>query len=136
MNTSKTKKKKIYRFFTYGTLCRNFGNSRLFNNSESKWIKEFQTEPKYTCYAGGFPIVEREGNTSIKGEIWETTSEEVAKSVFRLEGCDFYNRENPNNWYSYDLIDTPEGEAVIFCMNKGRSGRTRVVTTGDWRKDG
>ena len=41
---------------------------------------------------------------------------------------------HPSNGYDFDLIDTPHGQAVIFVMNKGKSGRDprQIVEGGEW----
>jgi len=120
----------------YGTLLSGFGNNILFQNPNSKLIDTFTTEPIYTMYTGGFPVCERDGNTSIVGELWETTSEATARNVFGLEGCTFMQQHSPDSWYDYDIQKTKHGDAIMFVMKKGTSGRSKVVLTGNWRKDG
>ena len=135
-SNKQVKKQKTWLFAVYGTLLSGFGNNRLFQNEHSKLLGTFKSKPEYTMYTGGFPVNERGGETAIIGEVWETTSEEVARRVFGLEGCEFMKQHSPSSWYDYDIISTKYGDAIMFVMNKGRSGRTRVVLTGDWRKDG
>jgi gamma-glutamylcyclotransferase (GGCT)/AIG2-like uncharacterized protein YtfP len=116
-------------FFVYGTLCKGHGNHYLLENT--KYYGEHNTEPIYTLYTGSFPIVERGGETSIKGQLFYTENENIIKNVFRLEGCSF-EQNSPDSWYTYDLIDTPFGKAIIFVMDKGKSRRTNIVKSGKW----
>lgn len=117
-------------FAVYGTLKAAYGNHRLLRTATPKG--EFQTEPVYTLFDGGFPIVERGGTTSIHCELYYTDDQEVIRNVFGLEGCSSQTKGNPNNWYDIDEIDTPHGKAVIFVMDKGRGDRTRIVESGNW----
>jgi gamma-glutamylcyclotransferase (GGCT)/AIG2-like uncharacterized protein YtfP len=123
--------KKEYIFLTYGTLKLNNGNYNAILKDNSEFLGVFKTKPKYTMYDGGFPIVERDGNTSIVGELHRVTDENTINRVFSLEGC-HKQQDHPNSWYTYDVIDTPHGEAVMFVMNEGNSGRTKQLETGIW----
>ena len=127
---SETKQQGVL-FFVYGTLKKGWGNHRN-HLSKAEGLGDFQTEPVYTLYNGGFPIVERGGSTSIKGELYRATDEDEIRSTFALEGCSSRTKGNPNNWYDIDYIDTPHGKAVIFVMDKGTSGRKTVVENGNW----
>ena len=64
-------------FFCYGTLQKGFWNHEVLGNA--KYLGKFQTEPKYTLYDGGFPIVERDGKTSIQGELYLSENAEDHK---------------------------------------------------------
>ena len=130
MNNSK--QQTIFRFFVYGTLKSGYVNNRLFKNPHSKKVADHVTDPIYTIYDGGFPIVTRKGTTAIHGEIWETTSQEVADNVNSLEGCTGI-QHHPNNWYDFDVIETPVGPANIFVMN--HCGRTGAIESGEWGKN-
>lgn len=116
-------------FFVYGTLKAGYYNNRLLKKAE--FLGTHATEPVYTLFDGGFPIVERGGKTSVKGEVWKATDDETIFDVFRLEGC---KREQnaPGSWYTYDKIDTPYGEAHIFVMDEGKGGRNTIINTGVW----
>jgi gamma-glutamylcyclotransferase (GGCT)/AIG2-like uncharacterized protein YtfP len=117
--------------FSYGTLMMNYGNYQRILKDNSEFLGTFETEPVYTLFDGGFPIVERNGNTSIKGELHYTEYSEVINRVFALEGCS-KTQHNPNSWYDYDLIETPYGTAVIFVMDKNKSGRNNKIESGIW----
>lgn len=119
------------RFFVYGTLKKGKHNNGVMG--DSKFLGTAKTEPVYTLFDGGFPIVERGGNTAISGEVFETENEATINRIFNLEGCS-KEQHNPRSWYDYDKIETPYGEAVIFVMNEGRSGRGQhlVLNSGVW----
>lgn len=119
-------------FAVYGTLKQAYGNHRLLRTAES--LGTFQTKPEYTLFDGGFPVVERNGETSIHCELYKTEDPNVIQNVFDLEGCSSQTKGHPDNWYDIDLIDTPHGEAIIFVMDKGRSRRTEVVESGNWER--
>lgn len=118
-------------FFTYGTLKENYHNHYILG--DAKPLGEFTTEPKYSLFDGGFPVVERDGNTAIKGELFLSKNPNNIQSVFNLEGCSSQKQNDPRNWYDYDLIDTPHGKAVIFVMDKGKSGRSKELKNGIWK---
>jgi gamma-glutamylcyclotransferase (GGCT)/AIG2-like uncharacterized protein YtfP len=126
----KTNEKEIL-FFTYGTLKQNYGNYNAILKDKSEFLGTFSTEPNYTMYDGGFPIVEREGNTSIIGELHKTSDPQTIDRVFSLEGC-HREQNHPNSWYTYDIIETPYGQAIMFVMDKGTSKRNKIVETGNW----
>lgn len=120
------------KFLVYGTLRKNFGNSILFKQGNSKWLGVVKTEPIFTMYSlGGFPAVSEKGTTSITGEVWETDDENVINSVFRLEGCTRVQK-NPENWYDFIEIDTEFGKANMFIMNNLKNRKVNIVESGDW----
>jgi len=114
----------------YGTLKLKYSNNYLLENS--KFLGEFKTEPNYTLYGGGFPIIEREGNTPIHVELFEVNDYNVLKNVQSLEGFSGVKGHH-SNWYDVDDdIITPYGMATMFVMDKGKSGRNRIIKTGIW----
>lgn len=119
-------------FFVYGTLKMGFDNHE-YHLGGSQFLGEFTTEPKYTLFDGGFPVVERGGKTAIQGELYLCEDESQIDSTFRLEGCSSKVQGDKSNWYDFDKIQTPHGEAVIFVMNKNTSGRTLTINSGKWR---
>lgn len=118
-------------FFVYGSLKTDFYNNKVLGNSQ--FLSEFKTEPKYTLFDGGFPVVERGGDTSIHGELFISENVNDISNVFHLEGCDSQIQHDPSNWYDFDEIDTKYGKAVIFVMDKGKSGRTKTLNSGIWK---
>jgi len=123
-------KKPIY-FAVYGTLKRGRNNNYLLGASE--YLGTFQTAPAYTMFDGGYPVVERDGTTPITYELFKCNSTRIKESIFALEGCHSQIQHDPNNWYDFDKIETPHGEAVIFVMDKGASGRNHIVNSGNWK---
>lgn len=123
-------KNEKYIFFCYGSLKKGFHNHHVLGNP--KFLGEFTTEPIYTLFNGGFPIIERDGNTAIKGELYELENDYNIQSVFDLEGCSSRIKGDSNNWYDYDFLSTDWGKAIIFVMNKGKSKRTNILESGIW----
>jgi len=119
------------RFFVYGTLKKGKHNNRVMGRAA--FLGEAKTEPVYTLFDGNYPIVERGGETAVVGEVFETEDESTINGIFSLEGCS-REQHNPKSWYDYDKIETPFGEAVIFVMNKDKSGRGQhlVLNSGEW----
>ena len=117
-------------YFVYGTLKVQYGNHRVLgNNPEFKG--EFSTKEIYTLFDGGFPVVERGGETSIKGELYLVSDKEDILNVFSLEGSTPIQGSS-ENWYDWDFCETPAGKAIIFVMNEGASGRKDVLESGEW----
>lgn len=117
-------------YFVYGTLKSQYGNHRVLGNNP-KFKGEFSTKEIYTLFDGGFPVVERGGETSIKGELYLVSDKEDILNVFSLEGSTPIQGSS-ENWYDWDKISTPHGEAVIFVMNEGASGRKDILESGEW----
>jgi gamma-glutamylcyclotransferase (GGCT)/AIG2-like uncharacterized protein YtfP len=117
------------RFAVYGTLKKNHGNNVVLG--DAKYLGEYITPPEYTLYDGGFPVVERHGDTAIHCEVFETNDPEIIQDVFHLEGSSPI-QHHPNNWYDWDRLNTPFGDAKIFVMDKGESGRKAIVKSGKW----
>lgn len=118
------------KFLVYGTLMSGFGNNRCFYG-DSKKLGDVETEPLYTMMShGGFPAVKEGGNTSIKGEVWETNDENVIRRVFSLEGCTGV-KGHKDNWYDFIEVETEYGLANMFIMNDYNGS---VVLSGSWRE--
>lgn len=131
MNKSDYEKLLPALFFVYGTLKKSYYNHRVIEHPTTKFLGEVKTEPIYTLFTGSYPVVERNGNTSITGELYEVNDINVMTNIFGLEGSSPV-QHSPLNWYDWDFIDTPNGKARIFVMDKGDSGRTKVVESGIW----
>lgn len=114
--------------FVYGTLKRGYGNNAAYLKS-AEFLGEAETPAIYTLYNGGFPIVERNGNTSVKGEVYKISDEHTLRNVYNLEGYSG-KRHSPNNWYDTDEIETPFGKAEIFVMD--HAGRSTPLPSGVW----
>ncbi len=118
-------------FFVYGSLKIGYWNNPVMGKAE--FIGEHTTDPIYTLYNGGFPVVERKGETAIKGELFMCKNPTNIQGVFNLEGCPSQKQGDPDNWYDFDKIQTPHGEAIMFVMDKGQSGRTQILKDGIWK---
>ncbi len=119
-------------FGVYGTLKEGFSNHE-YHLGGAKFLGKFITEPKYTLFDGGFPVVERGGNTAIQGELYLVEDPEKIQATFDLEGCSSQEQGHPSNWYDFEKITTEHGEAVMFVMDKGTSGRTKTLNSGIWK---
>lgn len=117
----------------YGTLKAKYSNHGCIAHESTKFLGEIETPPIYTLYSGGYPIVERDGNTAIKGELYEVNDKRVLERVYNLEGYSGTPGDH-NHFYDVDIIDTPYGKAEIFVMNKGVSGREQIVESGVWEQ--
>ena len=134
-------------FFVYGTLKAGHDNHRIIEHETTKSLGEFTTPAEYRMYDGGFPVVERGGDTAIQGELYLVEDEDTRASVFSLEGCvrpeqalratknleGGPTEHHPRNWYDFDYLETPHGKAIIFVMDKGKSRRTNIVESGKWK---
>lgn len=111
----------------YGTLKQGFGNNHLLERA--KYLGEAFTTPEYTMYSlGGFPTIVKNGNTSIKIEVYEV---EDPTAINRLEG--FTGEKNsPSNWYNTETIATPYGDAEMFVFDKPPQRHINIVESGVW----
>lgn len=121
--------KKYY--FVYGTLKEGHGNHRILENC--KKVGDFTTEPEFTMiHLGGFPGVLRDGETAIKGELYEVEDESVEARLDRLEG---YNPTAPESGlYNKEIININEKDAYIYTFNDSRRDITnyKQIKTGEW----
>lgn len=86
------------RIFVYGTLKRGYGNNRLLDAAEFLEAKVIHGLKIYYSWGNsGFPVAQRDLNSSTLGEVYNLP-DEVADAIIRrldgLEGNGFmYNRE-------------------------------------------
>lgn len=121
-------------YIVYGTLKQGYGNHYLLQDEGVTFIGQVQTPPVYTLFDGGFPIVERGGNTSIKGELYEVTDERTIENLNRLEGCTG-EQGHPNNWYDIDFVELDNGiVANMYVMDEGKGGRRTIINDGEWKR--
>lgn len=121
-------------FFVYGTLLSGCGNNVLLAKPNVKFLGEHITEPKYTMVScGGFPAVHCQGNTPIKGELYETSDPRVIDRVYSLEGYSgIPNKDGgDNHFYDVEFIDTPKGTASMFVF-RGRVS-DNIIQSGSWK---
>lgn len=126
-----TKEREVI-FAVYGTLKSNHGNHRCLGD-EAEFLGTFITEPIYTLLDGGFPVVERGGDTAIHGELWKVRNERDIANVFGLEGCESQIQGHEDNWYDFETVKTEFGDANIFVQDQGQSNHGPKITSGIWR---
>lgn len=107
--------------FVYGTLKKGFGNNHLL--SGDTFVGEATTLPNFTMFSmGGFPGVSKEGETQIRGEIYEV-SPSTLERLDRLEG-------HPN-WYIREEVPTSLGRAWIYLQPANSRGG-KNIPSGIW----
>ena len=113
--------------FVYGSLKRGYPNHRLLG--EALFLGPHVTKDCYTMTdLGYYPAVSLHGTTSIHGEVYEVTTDELA-TLDVLEGVpDYYHRI---------LIPTSYGEAWMYFMPISQNPVHRLplpsaVASGDW----
>lgn len=113
----------------YGTLKRGHGNNRLLRNA--KFLGETKTKPEFTMFScGGFPTLNKNGNTEITVEIFEV-DDDTLQSVYSLEGY-HGKRDHPSNWYDTVDVETNWGTAEMFYWKENQTNKLQVVETGCW----
>lgn len=122
-------KEELIRFAVYGTLKSGYGNNRLLENA--KFVGMHVTEPEYTMYHSGFPIVCEGGTTAITCEIWETTDPTVEGHVNSLEGFSGIKKSS-HNWYDRKTIQTKYGPAEMFVMYGKKE--LKIIPSGIWSR--
>jgi len=89
----------------------------MFSSKDLKPIGEFLTEPLYTLYDCGVPCLYDEGNTSVKGEIYNVDLERVM-DIHTLElyagyrFCKIYIKDFPEEVYGYLRPPYPDSPKV------------------------
>lgn len=116
--------------FVYGTLLEGYGNHKYFL-SNAKKLGEHITSPNYTMlHLGGFPGVIQEGDTAIKGEVYEVSEEELRR-LDRLEG---YDLASPTSGlYNRKEIHTEWGKAWIYIYNYYNNYNYNTIPSGSWK---
>jgi gamma-glutamylcyclotransferase (GGCT)/AIG2-like uncharacterized protein YtfP len=111
----------MIRLFVYGTLKTGFHNA--FYLQDAQYLGEFTTDPVYSMYDfGNYPVVSEFGNTSIQGEVYEISEQQLA-STDRLEWYpEFYQRV---------LIETGFGEAWMYVVPE-RLCIDKIKIVGYW----
>lgn len=129
----------MQKVFVYGTLLEGCGNDILLKDSIK--LCDAETTPDFTMYSlCGFPGVLLDGETVIKGEVYEVT-EDVEESLDSLEGA---SRKFPEaGLYRREFINLPaencsDGEAkenvLIYIINNRYFSDDSLIESGDWRK--
>lgn len=116
-----------YLLAVYGALRQEGPSHYLLN--KSKYIGDFDTELIYDMYSFvSFPALIRDGNTSIKMEIYEI-SEYTLKLLNRIQ--EYERGVKVENLYTMTEIETPYGNALTSFYNNKISGKVKVES-GDW----
>lgn len=118
----------------YGTLRSGCGNHQgRLDQPGVKFIGTTKTEPKFTMYGknAGFPVVKREGQTSLTLEVYEVSSPQVMSKLNSLEGCTGIT-DHPSNWYNIVPIETEFGQAMIYVQDTYNGSKESIIESGDW----
>ena len=119
----------------YGTLRVNFGNWAHILQNKSEHLGTIKTEPNFTMWGKdyGFPIVTRNGNTSIECDIIKVRVNGVLERVHQLEGCTGIIG-HPSNWYDITPIETEFGTAYMYVQDeKENVHRMGLIKSGNWK---
>ena len=104
----------------------------FLNKASCKLIGSYSTEPIYNMYIVNRDdtcIVETDGNTSIKVEIWEISESylnEIEKKYNYYSDFEEYPQD-----YKKETVLTPYGEVVMYFINTPPSKKNLIVN-GDW----
>jgi gamma-glutamylcyclotransferase (GGCT)/AIG2-like uncharacterized protein YtfP len=112
----------------YGSLRKGLHNHGVLANSEL--LGMFDSDPIYDMYSvcGSYPGILKDGNTSIKMEVYLVNSE-VSKNLDQLEG--YRPGHEHFNHYNKIEIQTPFGKANTYLYNRTAKGLEKVES-GDW----
>jgi len=121
---------KIKLYAVYGSLKRGFGNHRLLQNKDAKFIGTTKTKARFSLYSlGGFPGIKNDGKTAVEIEVFDVQTPELESRLDMLEG---YGGANSRyNMYNKEVIDTEFGKAFIYTYNGGVS-EDRFIEAGKW----
>ena len=109
-----TTEKHPHLIFAYGTLKRDYGNSRVFSGGRGEFVASGVTEDKFVMTTGGFPRVYRPTDAlpawavsqaaPVRGDLWRADDEALA-SCDRIEGHpDWYKREEVDVWIDGTIV--------------------------------
>ena len=118
------------KIFVYGTLLRDQGNWSWALQDQT-FICEAETESNYTMISlGGFPGVLEDGDTAIKGEVFEVDDTRMP-DIDRLEGV---NHTDPKEgMYRAEPITLTDGtEALIYIYNTRNTYKHDEIESGSW----
>jgi len=123
----KEEEKKRYLVALYGSLRKGGVSHHIVANQI--FLGSFDTEPIYDMYVFGlYPVLIRDGNTSIRMEVYDV-SEEIYK---KLETIRQHNDETQETeLFEKSLIYTPYGLATTFFSSLKVSNKVKV-SSGDW----
>lgn len=127
---------QFVKVFVYGTLRKGFGNHRLLEHPEVKFIgKDSIRARMYTSHWGYPYIVFSQSNKDrVIGEVYEVPYKLVKGSLDRLEG--YSPRNKKGNLYDRKKALTAKKHItyVYECGQRMRSSACDWITHGDWVK--
>ena len=113
----------LSRVFVYGTLRRNEVNHNLLE--QARYCGTCTTQPHYKMVnLGAYPGVVKRGDTSVEGEVYEVSVQQLA-DLDRLEGYP--------HAYTREVIATPWGKAWIY-LYRGNLKDRAVIPSGIWHE--
>lgn len=117
----------------YGTLRVGYGNYLRLLQNKSEYLGTTQTAPEYTMWGknNGFPIVTRNGNTSIQCDIIKVRVGGVLDNIHSLEGCTGIPG-HASNWYDIQPIETEYGTAYMYVQD-GEFPDMGKIHSGNWK---
>jgi len=130
----KNKEKEGTLYAVYGTLRKTGSNHRLLDNEDKvDFIGRVDSDPVYTLKSvlDNFPALLKKGNTSVVMEIYDIKCKGVESKLDQLEGYSA-DREEDQNYYQKDIINTPLGPAFIYFWNQNNKQGLKNIESGDW----
>ena len=113
----------VYNIFVYGTLRQGDVRASYLSDTDSKFIKNTKTAPKYTLVSlSAFPAIIEKGNTSVVGELWEV-DERTKRALDTIEGVPFL--------YMDKEIELEDGTTAIAYVQEVDKGYPHIES-GDW----
>jgi gamma-glutamylcyclotransferase (GGCT)/AIG2-like uncharacterized protein YtfP len=114
---------KTQKVFVYGTLKRGWGNHRLLTGA--RYLGDARIRGTMH-HLGGFPAIHLESDDVVHGELYEVTSETLAR-LDRLEGIPtFYQRTR--------VRMSSGSTAWVYVMPPDRLTSREVIASGRWER--
>jgi len=111
----------------YGSLRKGGVSHHLL--ARENFLGSFDTEPIYDMYVFGlYPVLIKDGNTSIKMEVYEVSEPVFKKLQFIRQHNDDTQETEP---FDKTIIYTPYGNATTFFSSLKISNKVKVAS-GDW----
>lgn len=111
--------------FVYGTLQR--GESNHGQLAGAKFVQRASTDPEFELVdLGGFPALLEDGNTAVRGELYEVAPE-------RLAALDAF--EEVPVLYMRKSIRVGGQLAEAYVMRRDQAGGARRIDDGNWRRE-
>lgn len=109
--------------FVYGSLKKGLGNHD-WHLGNADYLGKAETLPQYSLFSlGAYPGVITNGKTSIQGELYAVTADEL-EGLDRLEGHPAY--------YKREVIDTSDGAAWMYLLPYQEYKDVPIIEEGIW----